>query len=129
VVASDGAWDDGNTHPRSAGTNSRILGRYVREQRVLTLMEALRKMTLAPAKHLEPRVPGMRNKGRIRLGADADIVVFDPATVIDRATYSECTLQPAGIEAVLVNGVPVVLGGSLQDGVYPGQAIRAPRSR
>ncbi len=92
MIASDGAWDGGKTHPRSAGTNSRALGRYVREEGVLPLKEAIRKMSLAPAQHLERRVPMMRNKGRIRFGAHADLVVFDPATVIDRATYRESTL-------------------------------------
>ena len=128
MIASDGAWDDGKTHPRSAGTNSRVLGRYVREEGVLSLMEALRKTSLAPARHLEQRVPSMRRKGRIRVGADADVVIFDPATVIDRATYRESTLPPKGIEAVLVGGVPVVLKGVIQEDVFPGRAIRAPRS-
>jgi len=124
MIASDGS---GGGHPRAAGTHSRILGHYVRDEGVLTLMDALRKMSLAPAQHLERRVPSMRNKGRIRVGADADIVVFDPVTVIDRATYAEPLLPPAGIETVLVNGVRVVRDGVIQEGVYPGTAIRAPR--
>lgn len=126
MIASDGAWDGGQTHPRVAGTNSRILGQYVREENVLTLMDALRKMSLAPAQHLERRVPAMRRKGRVQIGADADLVVFDPATVIDRATYREPTLPPTGIEHVFVRGVPVVRDGAIQDGVLPGQPIRGP---
>ncbi len=80
-----------------AGTFARVLGRYVREERSLTLMDALRKMTLEPARRLEGRVASMRNKGRIREGADGDLVVFDPGVVIDRATYREPALAPEGI--------------------------------
>jgi cytosine/adenosine deaminase-related metal-dependent hydrolase len=127
MIASDGSWSEGQTHPRAAGTHSRVLGRYVRDEEVVTLMEALRKMTLAPAQHLQRRVPSMRNKGRLRVGADADLVIFDPVTVIDRATYAEPLLPPSGIETVLVNGVRVVEDGVIRAGVYPGTAIRSPR--
>lgn len=128
MIASDGAWDGGKTHPRSAGTNSRVLGNYVRDEGVLTLMEAIEKMSLAPARHLERRVPSMRYKGRVQIGADADLVVFDPKTIIDRATYADSTRAPLGIEAVLVSGVPVARGGAIQEGVFPGQPIRAPQN-
>ncbi len=127
MIASDGAWDGGQTHPRVAGTNSRVLGRYVREEGVLSLMDALHKMTLAPAQHLERRVSAMRRKGRVQVGADADLVIFNPATVIDRATYRNPLLAPVGIEVVLVGGVLVVQNGAIQEGVYPGQPIRGPR--
>lgn len=123
MIASDGS---AGGHPRAAGTNSRILGHYVRDEGVLTLMEALHKMSLAPAQHLERRVPSMRNKGRVRVGADADLVIFDPETVIDRATYAEPLLPPIGIKAVLVNGVRVVEDGVIREGIYPGTPIRAP---
>ncbi|HEX6628710.1 MAG TPA: amidohydrolase family protein [Gemmatimonadaceae bacterium] len=127
MIASDGILDEsGHGHPRVAGTYARILGRYVREQHDLSLMSALRRMTLAPAQRLERRVPAMRDKGRLRVGADADLVLFDPARIIDRATYREPTLAPAGIPFVLVNGVAVVRGGRVQTGVFPGGPVRAP---
>jgi N-acyl-D-aspartate/D-glutamate deacylase len=127
MIASDGIpYVDGRSHPRSAGTYARILGHYVREEKSLSLMEALRKMSLAPAQRLEKRTPAMRNKGRIRVGADADIAVFDPVRVTDRATYQQPGLHSEGIQHVLVNGVPVVKDGRLQEGITPGQPVRAP---
>src|ERR1043166_5078360 len=87
MIASDGILDQGKGHPRTAGTYARVLGRYVRERQILTLTDAIRKMTLAPAMRLERRVPSMKNKGRIRIGADADLVVFDAAKIIDRSSY------------------------------------------
>lgn len=126
MIASDGIpYVDGRSHPRSAGTYARILGHYVRDEGSLSLMEALRKMTLAPAQRLEKRTPSMRYKGRIRVGADADIVVFNPSRVTDRATYQQPGLYSEGIQCVLVNGVPVVKDGRLQEGVTPGRAVRA----
>jgi hypothetical protein len=91
----------------------------------LSLMEAIRKMTLMPAQRLEARVPMMRQKGRLRVGADADITIFDPATVIDRSTYREPTLAPIGIQNVIVNGVSVVANGHAVEGVAPGKAVRS----
>jgi N-acyl-D-aspartate/D-glutamate deacylase len=126
MIASDGILQQGKGHPRSSGTYARVLGRYVRETQTLTLMGALRKMTLMPAQRLERRVPMMKNKGRIRVGADADLTVFDPKRVIDMATYEEPTKYSEGIKDVLVSGVPVVKDGQLQQGVAPGQPVRAP---
>ena len=126
-IASDGMWlVNGRAHPRSFGTYSRVLGRYVRDEKALTLNDALAKMTIQPAKRLERRVPMMRNKGRIKVGADADIVVFNPETIIDRGTFEDPVQAPEGIKYVLVNGTVTVDEGNLVDGAAAGVAIRAP---
>lgn len=129
MIASDGMPITGSkVHPRGQGTFSRVLGHYVREERALDLMTALRKMTLMPAQRLEKRAPVFKDKGRIRVGADADITVFDAARVIDRATYEEPLQYSAGIQFVFVNGVQVLKDGQLVESVYPGRAARAPIS-
>jgi hypothetical protein len=125
MIASDGFIENGRGHPRTSGSYAKVLGQYVREEGVVTLMDALRRMTLEPARRLERRTPAMANKGRVRVGADADLTVFDPATVIDRATYEDATIPSAGIPYVIVAGQVVVDGGELT-GVRPGRAIRAP---
>jgi dihydroorotase len=89
-------------------------------------MTALRKMTLVPAQRLEKRAPAFRDKGRIRVGADADITVFDPQRVIDQATFEQPLQYSEGIQFVFVNGVAVVKDGQLVDGVFPGKPARAP---
>ncbi|WP_395743778.1 amidohydrolase family protein [Prosthecobacter sp.] len=125
MIASDGVpFIDGTGHPRGAGTFARVLGHYSREKKLLPLMDALAKMTILPAQRLEGYVPMMKNKGRIALGADADITVFNPATVIDRATFESPTTPSAGIPHVIVNGVPVVLEGKLVKEARPGCAVR-----
>src|ERR1700682_494325 len=130
MVASDGMPITGaKIHPRGQGTFSRVLGHYVREEQALDLMTALRKMTLLPARRLEKRAPMFKDKGRIRVGADADVTVFDPNRVLDKATYENPLQYSEGIQFVLVNGVPVVKDGKLVDRVFPGQAARAPVSR
>ena len=129
AIASDGYMLNGIGHPRTSGTYSKVLGRFVRQAGSLSLMDALRKMTLMPARRLEARVPAMRNKGRIRVGADADLTIFDAARVIDRATYREPSLPPDGIDHVIVNGVPVVRMGKIVAGAAPGRAVRAPREQ
>ncbi len=125
MIASDG-FDvkPGQGHPRSAGTYSRVLSKYVHDEPDLSLTDAIRKMTLMPAKRLEARVPAMRDKGRIRTGADADLVVFDLNKVRDRSTYEKPSEFSEGMRFVFVNGVAVVDGGSPVKGVYPGKGIR-----
>lgn len=127
MVASDGIMENGKGHPRAAGTYARVLGRYVRERKALSLMDAVRKMSLMPAQRLETMAPAFRQKGRIREGADADLAVFDPAAVIDRATYDKPNLPSEGIPFVLVGGTLVVDRSKLVDGVFPGQGLRATR--
>jgi len=97
AIASDGWIRDGKGHPRSAGTYTRVRGGYVREKKAISLMEALRKMTLMPAQRLESLTPTMKNKGRVRVDADADLAIFDPARVADMATYAEPTKQPESL--------------------------------
>jgi len=127
IIASDGMRISGpKVHPRGQGTFARLLGHYVREEKILDLMTALRKITLMPAQRLEMHALAFRNKGRLHVGADADITVFDPNRIIDKATYEEPLQYSEGIEFVLVNGVPVLKYGKLVEGVFPGQAARAP---
>jgi len=121
MIASDGS----ATHPRGAGTFSRVLGRYVRERGALSLTTAIRKMTLMPAQRLEGRVRAARAKGRIGAGADADITIFDPATVVDDATYEAPTRASRGIVHVLVAGTTVIRDGKIVEGALPGRALRA----
>lgn len=124
MIASDGLV----SHPRSAGTYSRILARYVRERKSLTMLDAVRKMSLMPAQRLETITAAARRKGRVQSGADADIVVFDPATVADRSTYRAPQTASTGMKYVLVGGTLVVDGGALMRGVAPGQPIAIEKS-
>lgn len=120
MIASDGAYSDGETprgHPRSTGTFPRVLGRYVREWNVLTLEQAVHKMTALPAKTI-----GLNDRGRLAEGAAADVTVFDPATVIDRSTWEEPQLFSVGIEHVIVNGVSVLRDGEMT-GEAPGRVL------
>ncbi|MDO8795563.1 MAG: amidohydrolase family protein [Vicinamibacterales bacterium] len=125
MIASDGFIENGRGHPRTSGTYAKVLGRYVRDEGVVTLMHALGRMTLEPARRLERRTPAMANKGRVRVGADADLTIFDPATVIDRATYEDASLPSAGIPYVVVGGQVVVDRGQVTK-ARPGRAVRAP---
>lgn len=128
IIASDGMQLGGKVHPRGQGTFSRVLGHYVREEKALDLMTALRKMTLLPAQRLEKRAPMFANKGRMKIGADADLTVFDPRTVLDKASFDDPLQFSTGIQYVLVNGVAVIKKGETVQGVFPGRAARAPIS-
>ncbi len=123
MIASDGFIEDGRGHPRTSGSYSKVLGQYTREEGVMTLPEAIHKMTLMPAQRLEARVPDMADKGRIRIGADADITIFNAETVIDRATYMDASIPPEGIPYVVVGGELVVDQGEITT-VRPGGAVR-----
>ena len=125
IIASDGYIESGRGHPRTSGTYAKVLGKYVREEKALSLMDALRKMTIMPAQRLEARVPMMTSKGRIKVGADADLTIFDPAAVIDKATYEDATIPSAGIPFVIVNGQVVVDSGKVT-AARPGRGVRAP---
>ena len=107
------------------GAFTRILGRYVREQGVIDLMSALEKMALLPAQRLEQAAPAFKHKGRLQIGMDADITVFNPDTIIDRATYRNPYQEATGLEAVLVNGTPVILEGELVKETWPGERLLA----
>jgi N-acyl-D-amino-acid deacylase len=107
----------GSPHPRALGSFPRVLGRYVRERKALTLTDAIRKMTSAPAARLRLA------RGVLTVGAAGDVVVFDPATVEDRATFSEPFAYPVGIKAVIVGGATALLDGS-RDGQHSGMALR-----
>ena len=123
MVGSDGGLSAGVGHPRSAGTFARILGRYVREKAVLGLNDAIEKMTLRPARRFEQRCPRFKKKGRLQVGMDADITIFDPATVIDNATFAHPDRASTGFTFVLVGGAPVVVNGELLD-TLPGMGLR-----
>lgn len=125
MIASDGRIEQGKGHPRGAGTYARVLGHYVREEKALPLMTAIEKMTLLPARRLESAAPQMARKGRIKVGADADITVFDAGKVIDRATFDKPDQYSEGIPFVLVNGVFVVRDGKVVEGVHPGVGIKS----
>ncbi|MFN0104165.1 MAG: amidohydrolase family protein [Bryobacteraceae bacterium] len=123
MIASDGMPYAPRAHPRSAGTFSRVLGLYVREEKIMNLMDALGKMTILPARRLGAIAPRMKDKGRLRVGADADITVFDAARVRDMATFEKGLEFSQGIDHVLVNGVAVVRDGKTVPKVFPGQAV------
>ncbi len=111
MVASDAIIAGGKGHPRAAGTFPRVLGKYVREEKALSLVEALRKMTLEPAERLE-----LNQKGQIKEGMDADITVFDPETILDGANFETLDLPPVGIDMVLIGGQVAMEDGKIVNG-------------
>ena len=119
MIASDGI----PGHPRNAGTYSRVLAQYVREKGTITLMDALRKMSLMPAEMLERSTPAARQKGRLQEGADADIVVFDAATITDRSTFAKPMEPSVGVRYLVVSGTLVVDEGKIVPDVFPGRAL------
>lgn len=125
MIASDGI----TGHPRNADTYSRVLARYVRAQHSLTLMEAIRKMSLMPAQRLEASTPQAHNLGRLQEGKTADIVVFDAEKISDRSTYSAPTEPSTGVRYLLASGVLVIDNGAIVPNLHPGRAIRSAASR
>jgi|TARA_B100001750_G_C15519802_1_gene610584 N-acyl-D-aspartate/D-glutamate deacylase len=123
MIATDSIIENGKGHPRTAGSYTKVLGDYVRNKGELELSEAISKMTIMPARRLENRSPSFLKKGRVKVGADADLAVFNPDTVIDQSTYTDPTKPPIGMNHVIVNGIPVVANGQLEPGAYPGKGI------
>ena len=119
IIASDGFI----LHPRNAGTYSRVLARYVRELHVLTLTQAIGKMTILPAKLLEEATPRAHQKGRLQEGADADVVVFDPLAIRDRSTFEEPELPSVGVRHVIVNGTILIRDGKVVPQTFPGRPL------
>jgi N-acyl-D-amino-acid deacylase len=122
-MAPEGVFLKSSTHPRSYGTFARFLGKYVREEKVATLPEAIRRLSNLPASNL-----GLDRRGRLAPGFYADVVVFDPATIADRATYEKPHQYAVGVRDVFVNGVAVLRDGE-HTGAKPGRALRGPGAK
>jgi N-acyl-D-amino-acid deacylase len=118
--APEGVFLRANPHPRAYGSFARLLGRYVRDEGLISLAEAVRRLTALPADNLR-----LRDRGRLRVGYHADLVVFDPATVADRATFEQPHQLAVGVRDVVVNGVPALRGGE-PTGALPGRVVRGP---
>lgn len=114
-----------NNHPRGAGTYSRVFGKYVREENVLSIMDAIKKVSYFPAKRMESAAPSMNFKGRLEVGSHADITIFNPETIIDKSTVKDTAKPSVGVEYVLVNGTLVKNPDGLIKGTRPGQPIQS----
>jgi N-acyl-D-glutamate deacylase len=123
------AWplpEDATSHPRSAGCFTRFIRHWVRERQAVSLLEGVRKCALIPAETLAASTPAMRAKGRLAVGADADVVVFDFETLTDRAEFSAMNRPSEGVKHLLVSGVPVIADGVMDVAARPGQPVRRP---
>lgn len=118
MIASDGLMHNGQGHPRAVGTFPRVIGRYARKNKNLDLITAINKMTIMPAQRI-----GLKSKGRIAKGFDADLTIFDYSSIVDNASFENPNEPPSGIDTVLVNGIEVVKNGQLT-GKHPGGSIR-----
>lgn len=126
------AWpipDDAFSHPRGAATFTRFLEDYVRERKALSWPDAIAKVSYLPAKYLENAVPQMKKKGRLQAGTDADITVFDPATIAARATFAKPNQTSVGVKYLVVNGSLVIREGKLDAAVFPGKPVRRRSAR
>jgi N-acyl-D-amino-acid deacylase len=119
-MAPEGAFLKSNPHPRAYGNFSRVLGKYVREEKVISLEEAVRRLTSLPATNL-----GLQGRGLLKAGNFADVVIFDPATIGDRATFEKPHQYSVGVRDVFVNGVQVLKNGE-HTGKFPGRAVWGP---
>ena len=125
IIASDGF----TGHPRNAGTFGRVFSQYVRQRRSITLMDAIRKMSYMPALRLERSTPDARKKGRLQVGADADVVVFDPESFRDQSTFEKPDVPSTGVRFLVVNGILVVDRGAIVPDVAPGRALVGPAAQ
>lgn len=121
--------EDAFAHPRSAGTFARFLAEYVRDRRAISWSDAIPKTSYLPARYLEDAAPQMKKKGRLQVGMDADIVVFDPDTIQDWATYDRPNQTSVGMKDVFVNGVFIIRDGSIDAKALPGRPVRRPTAQ